>query len=96
MKMLQKINSAVFFSTHFFAAENCLFASRYPQEERNINFKNDEDLIQDTKLDIEYSKEAKRQCEELNIKFFDTSKDFEKTLYNIYKYIKSNQNDEFI
>ena len=58
--------------------------------------KDDNDLINDTKLDIEYSKEAKKQCEELNIKFFDTSKNFEKTLYSIYQYIKSHQNDEFI
>lgn len=59
-------------------------------------FKNDEDLINDTKLDIQFSKEAKKQCEELGIKFFDTSVNFEKTLYEIYKYIKSNQEDEFI
>lgn len=55
--------------------------------------KNDNDLLEDTKLDIEYSKEAKKQCEELGIPFFDTSKDFEKTLYDIYKYIKDKMNN---
>lgn len=58
------------------------------------SLKNDEDLINDTKLDIEYSKEAKKECEELGIKFFDTSINFEQTLYDIYKYIKEELNKE--
>lgn len=58
------------------------------------SLKNDEDLKNDTKLDIEYSKEAKKECEELGIKFFDTSVNFEQTLYDIYKYIKEELNKE--
>lgn len=57
------------------------------------SLKNDDDLKSDTLMDITYSKEAKKQCEELGIKFFDTSLNFEQTLYDIYKYIKSNQDD---
>lgn len=56
------------------------------------NKKSDDDLIKDTNLDIEYSKEAKKQCEELNIKFFDTSDDFEKQLSLAYQYIKKELN----
>lgn len=56
--------------------------------------KNDEDLKNDTKMDIEFSKEAKKECEELGIKFFDTSINFEQTLYDIYKYIKDELNEE--
>lgn len=56
--------------------------------------KTDEDLKNDTKMDIEYSKEAKKECEELGIKFFDTSINFEQTLYDIYKYIKDELNEE--
>lgn len=53
--------------------------------------KTDEDLINYTKQDIEYSIEAKKECEEFGIKFFDTSNNFEKVLYDIYTYIKNEQ-----
>lgn len=58
------------------------------------SLKSDEDLKNDTLMDIAYSKEAKKQCEELGIKFFDTSENFEQTLYEIYKYIKSETAEE--
>ncbi len=50
--------------------------------------RSDSDLEKDTQMDIEYSKEAKKQCEELNIKFFDTSTNFKQTLEDTYNYIQ--------
>lgn len=49
--------------------------------------KDDETLIKGSIMDIEYSIEAKKQCEELNIPFFDTSTSFKETLNEAYKYI---------
>ena len=47
----------------------------------------DEKMRYDTKLSIEYSKEAKEQCEQLGIKYFDVSKNFKKVQKEIYDYL---------
>ena len=53
--------------------------------------KEDDDYMRySTRLGIEYSIEAKKQCEKLNIKYFDTSYDFLKVKEEIIKYIEEN------
>lgn len=47
----------------------------------------DDDLRDYLKTGIEYSKEAKEECEEVGIKFFDTGRDFKKVLKEAEKYI---------
>ncbi len=46
-------------------------------------------LLHDIDLCIEYSAEVKKQCEELNVPFFDTSYDFNKTIDEARRYIES-------
>ena len=46
-------------------------------------------LIHDIDLCIQYSEEVKKQCEELNVPFFDTSYDFNKTLDDARRYIEN-------
>ena len=41
-------------------------------------------------LGIDYSIEAKKQCDKLNIKYFDTSHSFLKVKREIIKYIEEN------
>lgn len=52
------------------------------------NFKDDDYMRYSTRLGIEYSIEARKQCEELGIKYFDTSKNFLKVRKEIIKYIE--------
>lgn len=52
--------------------------------------KDDDTLLNNINMDIEYSREAKKQCEELNIAFFDTSDNFNETLNDAYNYIINN------
>ena len=53
------------------------------------NKRTDEQVKLDTKLSIEYSIDAKEECEKLGIKFFDVSNDFQNVIDEIYKYILS-------
>lgn len=48
----------------------------------------DEEMLNNIKLGIQYSIEAKKQCDVLGIPFFDTSEDFEGTLKNAWNYIR--------
>jgi len=41
-------------------------------------------------MDIEYSIEAKKQCDELGIKFFNTGTNFNETILEAYDYIMTN------
>ena len=52
----------------------------------------DEEILKNIDLDIKYSMEAKKQCQELNIPFFDTSYDYHKVLNEAYNYIKNELN----
>ena len=52
------------------------------------NKKDDEYMKYSTLLGIEYSIEAKSQCEKLHMKYFDTSFDFLKVKEEIIKYIE--------
>ena len=54
------------------------------------NFENDEYIRYSNQLGIDYSIEAKKQCEKLNIKYFDTSYNFLKVKKEIIKYIEEN------
>ncbi len=54
------------------------------------NFKDDEYMKYSTRLGILYSIEAKKQCEELNIKYFDTRYNFKKVMTEVIKYIEDN------
>lgn len=56
----------------------------------------DQDLNYNTELGIEYSKEAKKECEELGIKYFDTSDNFEETLNEAYEYIRGELNEKVL
>ena len=49
----------------------------------------DEDLRYYLKSGIEYSIEAKNECEKYNIKFFDTGRNFKKVMKDVYSYILS-------
>ena len=49
----------------------------------------DEDLRYYLKDGIKYSKEAKEECYKLNIKFFDTGKNFKKVMKEAYEYIEN-------
>ena len=48
----------------------------------------DSQLLRDIDLCIQYSAEVKKQCVELNIPFFDTSYDFNKTIDSTRTYIE--------
>jgi len=52
------------------------------------NFKDDEYMKYSTILGLEYSIEARNQCEKLNMKYFDTSHNFKKVMKEIIKYIE--------
>lgn len=52
--------------------------------------KSDKEMLNNIELGIKYSIEAKRQCEILDIPFFDTSYDFCTTVNNAYDYIRRN------
>ena len=52
--------------------------------------KDDEFLLKGTRMDIEYSIEAKKQCDELGIKFFNTGTNFNETILEAYDYIMTN------
>lgn len=47
-----------------------------------------EEMLNNIELGIQYSIEAKKQCELLGIPFFDTSYDFKTTLKSAYNYIR--------
>jgi adenylate kinase family enzyme len=47
----------------------------------------DDDLRDYLKTGIDYSKEAKEECEKYNIKFFDTGRNFKKVIKEAEKYI---------
>ena len=47
----------------------------------------DDEMKYGIELGIDYSKETKKECEELNIKYFDVSKNFNKVLDEAYNYI---------
>ena len=49
----------------------------------------DSQLLHDIDLCIQYSEEVKKQCEELNIPFFDTSDNFSEVLDEVCMYIES-------
>lgn len=52
--------------------------------------KDDAFLLKGTRMDIEYSIEANKQCNEIGIKFFDTGVNFNETIEEAYEYIMSN------
>lgn len=52
------------------------------------NLKDDEYMLISTVMGIDYSKEAKIQCEKYNIKYFDTSYDFKNVMEEVKKYIE--------
>ncbi len=48
----------------------------------------DEQLRINIGRDIEFSKEVEKECKELGIPFFDTGKNYQKTMASIYKMLK--------
>ena len=60
----------------------------YFQKTKLKYFKDDDYMRYSTRLGIEYSIEARKQCEELGIKYFDTSKNFLQVRKEIIKYIE--------
>ena len=54
--------------------------------------KSDEVLLTNSKMDIDYSIEAQKECESLGIKFFDTE-NFDKAINDAYNYILENINE---
>lgn len=56
--------------------------------------KSDKEILDNIELGIKYSKEVKKQCNNLKIPYFDTSKNFNKVLNDVYNYIKNEINDE--
>lgn len=53
----------------------------------------DERNIYNLELGIPYSKAVKEECEEVGIKYFDTSKNFKKNINEAYKYILNEMKD---
>lgn len=52
--------------------------------------KEDDFLLNGTKMDIEFSKRASEECESLGIPFFDTGENFNESIEQAYKYILEN------
>ena len=48
----------------------------------------DEQLKINIQRDIEFSKEVEQECKEYGIRFFDTGKNYQKTMASIYKMLK--------
>lgn len=51
------------------------------------SFVSDEVIKKGLKLDLKYSKDCKKQCEENNIKFFDTGNNFNEIIKEAYEYL---------
>ena len=56
----------------------------------------DEDLIESTAMGVVYSREVQKECEELGIRYFDTSENFEETLNEAYEYIRGELNEKVL
>ena len=60
------------------------------------NLISDEDLIESTAMGVVYSREVQKECEELGIRYFDTSENFEETLNEAYEYIRGELNEKVL
>ena len=67
---------------------------KYDSDNIWTSSKSDKEILDNIELGIKYSKEVKKQCNNLKIPYFDTSKNFNKVLNNVYNYIKNEINDE--
>lgn len=54
----------------------------------------DDELLEWLNCGIEYSKEVKRQCLELGVPFFDTGRNYDKTISDIINYVENNLYDD--
>ena len=54
------------------------------------NLETDESMRYNIHLGKEYSIEVRKQCEELNMKYFDTSYEFQKVKENVIRYLEVN------
>lgn len=68
--------------------EKLKYIRKYDKKNTWSPTKSDEFFLENTPLDIEFSKDALEECKKYNIAFFDTSKNFKKTILDAYKYIK--------
>ena len=67
---------------------------KYDSDNIWTSSKSDKEILDNIELGIKYSKEVKKQCNNLKIPYFDTSKNFNKVLNDVYNYIKNAINDE--
>ena len=69
--------------------EKLKFIRKYDSDNIWTSKYDDSQLLHDIDLCIQYSEEVKKQCEELNIPFFDTSDNFSEVLDEVCMYIES-------
>ena len=69
--------------------EKLKFIRKYDSNNIWTSKYDDSQLLHDIDLCIQYSEEVKKQCEELNIPFFDTSDNFSEVLDEVCMYIES-------
>lgn len=60
----------------------------YDKENQWTNNISNDQLLKDIKQNIEYSKEIEKECQRLNIPFFDTGTNYQKTIEKIIKYLE--------